>query len=182
MRQRPKTGTRADLRLRLPLRLPLPAVRVWRDKWLTNRSANTARPYPATANNVSVEDHYKWLRLLEYHWLGRRPNGEPAGGQIAYTLKYNPRNVSYDEFMRLVAENQPTVRCCTFNVCSSDEELFAETQEMIANYGWSPETPLTREEYEQLMARIDQVAREDYDDSISCEAGVCAVDANINEN
>ncbi len=136
----------------------------------------------ATANNVSVEDHYKWLRLLEYHWLGCRPNGEPAGGQIAYTLKYNPRNVSYDEFMRLVAENQPTVRCCTFNVCSSDEELFAETQEMIANYGWSPETPLTRDEYEQLMARIDQISREDYDDSISCESGVCAVDSNINEN
>ena len=135
----------------------------------------------ATANNVSVEDHYKWLQLLERFWLKPqvKEEDEDRGAQIAYTLKYNPRQISYDQFMAVIRENQPKIRCCTFNVCSSDEEVFAETQELIHNYGYAPETPITGSEYTAYMARIMQARHEGYIDT-GCEAGVCAVDEAIN--
>lgn len=132
-----------------------------------------------TANNVSVEDHYKWLRLLEYHWLG---NGrEPQNGQISYTLKYNPRKISFEEFVSVVYKNQPHIRCCTFAVCSSDDEIQSETEELIRNYGWVPEQPISKVEYDTLMSRITRAEREDFDDLVlECESGFCSVDESIN--
>lgn len=133
----------------------------------------------ATSNNVSVEDHYKWLRLLECHWLGRG-RSDNLNGQISYTLKYNPRKISYEQFMNVIAENQPYIRCCTFAVCSSDDEMAQETQELIDNYGWVPEKPISRQEYEDLVSKITQAEKEDFDDSIlNCESGVCAIDESI---
>lgn len=129
-----------------------------------------------TANNVSVEDHYKWLRLLEYFWLG-----EDFGAQVSYTLKYNPRKIGYEEFMKVIAENQPNIRCCTFATCSDDDEIFDETRELIENYGWVPEYPLTRGEYLAYTARIDVSEREEYDEAtLNCETGFCAIDETIN--
>jgi hypothetical protein len=130
-----------------------------------------------TANNVSVEQHYRWLRLLEHFWLG-----EEYGAQVSYTLKYNPRKISYDEFMRVIAEHQPYIRCCTFATCSDDDEILAETQELVENYGWVPEYPLTRQEYLEYTLRISVNEREEYDEaSLNCETGFCAIDENIND-
>jgi ribonucleoside-triphosphate reductase (formate) len=133
-----------------------------------------------TANNVSVEDHYKWLRLLEYFWLGDDANAN-RGAQVSYTLKYNPRKIGFDEFMKVIADNQPNIRCCTFATCSDDDEVFAETKELIDNYGWVPEYPLSREEYLAYTARIAIAEKELYDEaSLNCETGFCAVDESIN--
>ena len=123
------------------------------------------------AGEASIEDQYKWVRLLERFWLG----APAAGNQVSYTLKYDASKTSYLDFMAAVLEWQPKVRCCA--VMPQDDWRASERQ-----YGYVPEQPITREEYDALVASIAQpVAREGYDaDALACESGACPVEPDIN--
>jgi adenosylcobalamin-dependent ribonucleoside-triphosphate reductase len=122
-----------------------------------------------TADQATPEEQFRWLRLLERFWLG------PRGAQVSYTLKYDPSRVSYEQFMAMILEHQPTVRCCAVMPAGDD---WRETEKV---YGYVPEQPLTRSEYEELMARITPARREGYDDMLlACEGGACPIEADIN--
>ena len=110
------------------------------------------------AGDLTVAEHYQWLRLFEQHWLGK------GNGQLSYTLKFDPDSMTYEQFAALLMENQPTVRNCA-----------TMPQLDVSAHEYQPEEPLTREEYDALVARIDRCAKESYDDSrMGCESGACA--------
>jgi hypothetical protein len=119
------------------------------------------------AGEATMEEQFRWLMLLERHWLG-----EPQrNNQISYTLKYDAENVSYQQFMDAILEWQPKVRCCAVMPQS-------DWRESKKIYGYVPEQPITKAEYEELMSRIaTPVEREGYDDSaLACESGVCPIE------
>ena len=119
-----------------------------------------------TADEVSIDDNFKWVRLLERFWIGEGRDG----GQVSYTLKYDARKLSYLEFMNAILDWQPKVRCCAVMPQS-------DWQETAKQYGYVPEQPITAAEYAELMAAITPVEREGYDDAaLACESGVCPIE------
>lgn len=124
-----------------------------------------------TADETTPEENFKWLRLLEHHWLGE--NGR--NNQISYTLKYDSSKVSYTEFMDLILEWQPQVRCCSVMPASDWRQ-----SEIV--YGYVPEQPISAEEYADMMSRITlPVEKEHYDDEqLACEGGVCPIEMDVN--
>lgn len=123
-----------------------------------------------TADEITPEQNFEWLRLLEKHWLG----GEQANNQISYTLKYSQDSVSYLEFMDMILTHQPNVRCCAV-MPQSDWRKSAEI------YGYVPEEPITEAEYNNYMLQINPVTREGFDDDmLMCEGGACPVEISVN--
>jgi len=120
------------------------------------------------ADRASVEDNFRWLSLLERAWLG----GPNENNQVSYTLKYDTEKVSYEDFMALVLEWQPKVRCCAVMPQS-------DWRESKRIYGYVPEQPISKDEYEAMTARIvAPVEREAYDDeALACESGVCPIES-----
>lgn len=120
-----------------------------------------------TADEVPPEAQYAWIRLLEEHWLG------PRGNQVSYTNKWRKDQVSYEDYMRLLLREQPTVRCCS---------LMPTLAQDTSAYAYLPEEPVTPEEYLHMVARIERVAMEAYDASaLLCEGGACPIEGDIHE-
>ena len=124
-----------------------------------------------TADETTPEENFKWLLLLEKFWLG----GDKRNNQVSYTLKYDPNKVSYLEFMDLILNHQPHVRCCAVMPQS-------DWQESAKLYGYVPEEPITELQYNALMDRITQpVVYERYTDAeLQCVGDVCPIEENIN--
>lgn len=122
------------------------------------------------ADEATPEEQFRWVQLLERFWLG-----PDRGNQVSYTLKYDSRKVSYEEFMRVVLEWQPQVRCCAMMPAS-------DWRESKKVYGYVPEQPITAAEYSALMGAITApVKREAYDDEqLACEGGVCPIEPDVN--
>jgi hypothetical protein len=90
------------------------------------------------------------LRLLERFWLGTPDtDGLPRNNQISYTLKFNAEGMTYDKFLKLVMEHQPTIRACSYQQVDS-------IQSIKDNFGYAPEEPISYEEYERLMQDIKE--------------------------
>lgn len=163
-----------------------PRIKQWQDKGypireLTSYPDTTIVGFPTapsvatlglgdklvTAGEATPEEQYKWLQLLEKHWLG-----DKMDNQISYTLKYDPDSVSFLDFCRVVLENQPKIKCCS-----------VMPQIEATAYEYQPEEPISKEDYDKLVARVSsgeyleqEVAREHVD----CENGACPVDFNEN--
>ena len=119
-----------------------------------------------------MRDHYRWLKKLEWHWLGRP--GE--NNQISYTMPVNTDVVTFQEFQQAVLDNQPDIRCCSFLMVS-------DWRKMAKIYGYVPNEPISAEEYEKLMSDIKTSATEEAftDDELACAAGgACPVEPSIN--
>lgn len=112
------------------------------------------------SNDASMDDQYKWLRLLEKHWLGSGNN------QISYTMKYNPDVVSFDAYMDSIIRNQKYIRACSFT---------AQVNESV--YAYVPEEKISKERYYEIMKGIRSVStREGYDDRELCQNGHCPIE------
>jgi len=118
-----------------------------------------------TADQVTPEEQFKWIELVEENWLGVQTNNN-----ISYTLKYDPKKVGYQEFMAVVLEHQRKVRTCS-----------VMPQIDLSAYAYQPEEPLTKEGYDLLVGGIQQADREDYDENaLACSGGACPIEQNIN--
>src|SRR5260370_33145065 len=71
-----------------------------------------------TAGEASPVDQYRWLRLLEEHWIGA-----DQGNQVSYTLKIFTDRHDLDGFRAIVREQQPLVRCCAVLPSRPDDEM-----------------------------------------------------------
>ncbi len=114
-----------------------------------------------TAAEATMEEQFRWLRLLETFWIGRE-----GGNQVSYTLKYDPTKVSFDEYSRTMDRNISKVRAVS-----------VLPQVDVLAYEYQPEEPITKERYEELMARVEVGMVEDVDKvHIDCSSGACPVD------
>ena len=123
-----------------------------------------------TASEATPEEQYQWLKLLEQNWLG----GERRNNQISYTLKWKKSVTSFEQYMAMILEHQPQVRCCS---------LMPELEQDASAYAYLPEEPVSKERYDELMAAIcDRTEAEPYDkDRLACEGGACPIEPDLRQ-
>jgi ribonucleoside-triphosphate reductase (formate) len=116
-----------------------------------------------TAGEATPAQQYRWLRLLERHWIG-----EEQGNQVSYTLKILTNRHDLDSFRRIVREQQPLVRCCAVLPSRPDDEL---------GYEYLPEEDVSAERFAAIVDGIDVAAPVEGVDLVhlQCEAGVCPI-------
>jgi adenosylcobalamin-dependent ribonucleoside-triphosphate reductase len=116
-----------------------------------------------TAPEATPEEQYRWLGLLERHWIGQE-----QGNQVSYTLKIFTDRHDLDAFRRIVREEQPKVRCCSVLPSRPDAEL---------GYEYLPEEEVPADRFTALAAAIDdQAVREAVDAAyLQCASGVCPI-------
>ncbi|CTQ45674.1 glutaredoxin domain-containing protein [Roseibium aggregatum] len=124
-----------------------------------------------TAAEATPEEQYEYLRLIEKYWItgvdldGVTPLRE-TGNQVSYTLKYDPQEVGFADFVKTLIDGQFSVRCCS-----------VMPQVDTTAYEYQPEEPISRETYDQLVANIEISAQEDIGfEHVDCGSGGCPVD------
>lgn len=130
-----------------------------------------------TAAEATPEEQYEFLRLLEKYWIrgveidGITPLAE-TGNQVSYTLKYDPKSVTFDRFLDTLVEGQFSIRCCSV-MPQSDSSA----------YEYLPEQPVDKLTFEKIAQAINQDAgvQEDVDfEHVDCSSGACPVDFHKN--
>lgn len=117
-----------------------------------------------TAAEATPEEQYEYLRLMERFYIDGE--GHSYGNQVSYTLKYNPKVVSYEDFRRTLLEGQSGIKCCS-----------VMPQADTTAYEYQPEQPVTKHEFEQIAASIKQEVKEDIGfEHVDCSTGACPVD------
>jgi hypothetical protein len=116
------------------------------------------------AHQATPEQQYQWLRLLEKYWIGSE-----FGNQVSYTLKYHRDQISKERYREVILENQRTIKCCS--VLPNDD-----LNDLIALYEYSPEEPITKAKYDELMANIDKLDSEALGrEHVDCSTGACPI-------
>lgn len=124
-----------------------------------------------TAAQATPEEQYQYLRLMEKYWIrGVDARGNPleeSGNQVSYTLKYDPSVVSYEDFRRTLMDGQSSVRCCS-----------VMPQVDTSAYEYQPETPVSPEEFQRLLANITMTGQKEEVgfEHIDCGSGACPID------
>lgn len=124
-----------------------------------------------TAAEAKPEEQYQWLMLLEKYWIqGVDTEGNPledTGNQVSYTLKYDPKIVSFAKFKEMVKKYQSQIKCCS---------VMPQTD--ATAYEYQPEQPVTISEFMKVVNEIeeDSELKEDIDlDSLKCASGACPI-------
>jgi len=118
-----------------------------------------------TASDVSIEDQFKWVFLIEKFWFGN----DGVNNQVSYTMKYDQEMTSLDRYSALILEWQQKVRCCSV-MPFTDKSAYA----------YLPEEKIDRETYEILCSKLVRAKEEDYDESsLLCENGACPTEQKI---
>jgi hypothetical protein len=132
-----------------------------------------------TAKQATPEDQYKWLMLGEKYWInGTDEQGEPVaehyGNQISYTLKYDPKVVSFNDFRAMLLKYQSQIKCCS-----------VMPREDTSAYEYLPEQQITKEEFDRIKGQLEQsvwkkatVAEEIGREHVGCDSGACPIDFN----
>jgi adenosylcobalamin-dependent ribonucleoside-triphosphate reductase len=124
-----------------------------------------------TAAQATPEQQYRWLMLGEKYWLhGVNEDGtmleRDSGSQISYTLKYKPESVDFRSFKKTLRKYQSQIKCCS-----------VMPQEEVSSYEYLPEQPVTKAQYEAVVADIKRSVVEDVDfKHVDCANGACPVD------
>jgi hypothetical protein len=116
-----------------------------------------------TAPEATAAQQYRWLRLLERHWIGGS-----QGNQVSYTLKLYTDRHDLADFRAIVLREQPEVRCCA---------VLPARPEGALGYEYLPEEDVSADEFARLVAGIDaRGAREAVDLAhLQCASGLCPV-------
>ncbi len=116
-----------------------------------------------TAPEATPEEQYRWLMLLERHWIGAE-----RGNQVSYTLKIATERVGLDAFRALLRSHQPHLRCCAVLPSRPDRDL---------GYEYLPEEEVSEEHFARIVAGIRDPGLAEAVDlaRLQCEAGVCPI-------
>lgn len=131
-----------------------------------------------TAAQATPEEQFKWLMLLEKYWLKSveevtffpentkhiMPKFVDTGNQISYTLKYDPKIVSFEEFKEMITKYQSQVKCCA---------VMPQTD--VSSYEYQPEESIPTGKFVYLVEQIkDSELTEDIDlEMLKCSTGAC---------
>lgn len=113
-----------------------------------------------TASEATPAEQFRWLRLLEEFWLGQE-----HGNQISYTLKYDPAQVSFKEFEKVMRDNVSTVRAVS--VLPQINSL---------SYEYVPEEEISDERYAEIVAGIEKMVEDVDRVHVDCDNGACPID------
>ena len=114
-----------------------------------------------TAGEASPADQYRWLRLLEEHWIGAE-----QGNQVSYTLKIYTDRHDLEGFRAIVRDQQPHVRCCAILPSRPDHDL---------GYEYLPEEDVSAAEFAAIVRGIDAGTEHVDMAHLECAAGVCPI-------
>jgi intein-encoded DNA endonuclease-like protein len=124
-----------------------------------------------TAAEATPEEQYRWLMLLEKYWIrGVDEQGQPlpdTGNQISYTLKYDPAQTTYKDFVRMMVKYQSQIRCCSVMPTTD-----------TSAYEYLPEQPFRSVgQFQAIIGAItDPEALEDIDmEHLQCQSGACPI-------
>ncbi|WP_135468311.1 recombinase [Crenalkalicoccus roseus] len=114
-----------------------------------------------TAPEASPEAQYRWLELLEKHWIGAA-----RGNQVSYTLKVYTDRHGLDAFRDMLLAHQPRIRCCAILPSRPDHAL---------GYEYLPEEEVPMDRFVALVEAIRDPALHEAVDlaHLHCAAGVC---------
>lgn len=93
-----------------------------------------------TAGEASLAAQYRWIGLLERHWIGAR-----QGNQVSCTLNFDADALDLPTLQSLLRRHQPKLRAAS--VLPRRAECLLEPANM-------PEEPISAAEYTALMVRI----------------------------
>ena len=118
---------------------------------------------PASFAAGQPHDQYRWLRLLERHWIGAE-----QGNQVSYTLKIFTDRHDLESFRSIVRDQQPLVRCCAVLPSRPDHEL---------GYEYLPEEEVSAEAFDAIVMAIDTETSQEAVDilHLQCASGVCPI-------
>jgi hypothetical protein len=116
-----------------------------------------------TAPEATPEQQYRWLGLLERHWIGAA-----RGNQVSYTLKIYTDRHDLAAFRDIVLEHQPRTRCCAILPSRPDHTL---------GYEYLPEEELPSGRFAAIVAGIEDPALHEAVDMahLACASGVCPI-------
>jgi adenosylcobalamin-dependent ribonucleoside-triphosphate reductase len=116
-----------------------------------------------TAPEASPAQHYRWLELLERHWIGAE-----RGNQVSYTLKVFTDLHGLEAFRAIVLANQPRIRCCAVLPSRPDHEL---------GYEYLPEEEVGKTRFSEIVAEIRDPALHEMIDlaHLQCAGGACPI-------
>ncbi|MGG5888557.1 recombinase [Falsiroseomonas sp. HC035] len=116
-----------------------------------------------TASQAAPESQYRWLSLLERHWIGAE-----RGNQVSYTLKIMTDRHDLAAFREMVLEHQPRIRCCAILPSRPDHEL---------GYEYLPEEEVSSDRFLELVAGISDPALHEAVDyaHLQCASGACPI-------
>jgi hypothetical protein len=132
-----------------------------------------------TSTEATPEEHFTWLMLGEKYWIhGTEQNGELVKGNygqsISYTLQYNPKVVSLEHFQDMLLKYQGEVRCCAVMPITD-----------VSSYEYNPEQGVLREEYMEILARIQKsdirVVEDVAKEHVDCATGGCPISWDEND-
>jgi hypothetical protein len=116
-----------------------------------------------TAPDAAPAAQYRWLGLLERHWIG-----ESHGNQVSYTLKVFTDRHDLDAFRALVLRHQPAIRCCAVLPSRPDSDL---------GYEYLPEEEVDAARFAAIVDGIADAALHEAVDMahLACAGGVCPI-------
>ena len=120
-----------------------------------------------TASEATPEEQFQWLRLGEKYWIEGTDPDNRYGGQISYTLKYDPKRVDFVAFRQMLLDFQAGVRCCS-----------VMPQEDASAYEYQPEEPISDERFDEIVASITLLPEDIGREHLECAGGVCPIDFN----
>nr|WP_240046495.1 recombinase [Paracraurococcus ruber] len=116
-----------------------------------------------TAPEASPEDQYRWLSLLERHWIGAE-----RGNQVSYTLKVFTDRHDLEAFRAMLLDHQPHIRCCAILPSRPDHAL---------GYEYLPEEEVPAGRFAALVESVRDPALHEAVDlaHLQCAGGVCPI-------
>lgn len=118
-----------------------------------------------TAGEATMDQQFQWLRLLEKYWINAGMENATCGNQVSYTMKYDPKIISLEQFRASLLKNQKTVLCAA--VMPSGD---------TSKWDYLPEEPMTLIEYNEYVKEIGVLLEGDVDKAhVDCPGGACPV-------
>lgn len=126
-----------------------------------------------TASEATMKEQFTWLMLLEKYWIvGVDEEGKPlpdTGNQVSYTLKYDPENITFDQYKKAVTKYQSQIKTCS---------LMPKIEETA--YEYQPEESVTSNDFMKVIREINAASNGEEDlledinlEHLKCETGAC---------
>lgn len=122
------------------------------------------------ARDLTPEEHFEWLRLCERNFIdGMARPEDTKGNQISYTIAFDAAKYDWPAYHKMMMDN----------VCSVKAVSVLPHLDGDSAYEYLPQEEITKQEYDELMANIQNAGAKDEDidfDHLLCTSGACPIE------